>query len=126
MVLYSPHIWGAFLRAKRQERNWSMAEMSRVIGCTIMWISLQERGRLPHPEWVKKAALALGEDPHEWLRVYMEAVADAIQVDPDLIFQQEPPADNPLPRELRNLLRRILTDNRKYQKALRVLEVIAE
>lgn len=126
MTYYSPLIWGSFIRNVRKSRGWTLQKMAEMCQCHYQYILDQEKGRLPDIGWVVKTAKLLGEDPEEWLRVYLEAKVDAVNYDPARIFSEKKHPLRDIPPELRAVLSTILRNGKLYQKALNMLKLLVE
>lgn len=61
---------GAAIRALRESRDWSLADLAAVTGVSVMGLSYLERGvRKPHRGTVQKVELGLGLAPGTYLRL---------------------------------------------------------
>lgn len=61
---------GAALRALRESRDWSLADLANVTGVSIMGLSYLERGaRKPHKGTVQKVEEGLGLPPGSYIRL---------------------------------------------------------
>lgn len=69
---------GAALRALRESRDWSLADLAAATGVSIMGLSYLERGaRKPHKGTVQKVENGLGLPPGTYARLLASADADA-------------------------------------------------
>jgi len=69
---------GAALRALRESRDWSLAELAAATGVSIMGLSYLERGaRKPHKSTVQKVENGLGLPPGSYSRLLVAADPDA-------------------------------------------------
>lgn len=69
---------GAAIRALREARDWSLAELAAVTGVSIMGLSYLERGaRKPHKSTVQKVENGLGLPPGTYSRLLVAEDADA-------------------------------------------------
>lgn len=63
---------GAALRALREARNWSLADLSAASGVSVMGLSYLERGaRKPHKGTVQKVEMGLGLPPGSYARLVL-------------------------------------------------------
>lgn len=85
---------GAAIRALRESRDWSLAELAAATGVSIMGLSFLERGaRKPHKSTVQKVENGLGLPPGTYSRLLVAADPEAELV--RLIAAQPPPGTNP-------------------------------
>jgi transcriptional regulator with XRE-family HTH domain len=69
---------GAAIRALRESRDWSLAELASATGVSIMGLSFIERGaRKPHKSTVQKVENGLGLPPGTYSRLLVAADPDA-------------------------------------------------
>jgi transcriptional regulator with XRE-family HTH domain len=69
---------GAALRALREVRDWSLADLAAATGVSIMGLSFLERGaRKPHKSTVQKVENGLGLPPGTYSRLLVAADPDA-------------------------------------------------
>jgi transcriptional regulator with XRE-family HTH domain len=69
---------GAAIRALRESRDWSLAELAAATGVSIMGLSFLERGaRKPHKGTVQKVENGLGLPPGTYSRLLVAADPDA-------------------------------------------------
>ena len=69
---------GAAIRALRESRDWSLADLAAVTGVSIMGLSFLERGaRKPHKSTVQKVENGLGLPPGTYSRLLVAADPDA-------------------------------------------------
>jgi len=69
---------GAAIRALRESRDWSLAELAAATGVSIMGLSYLERGaRKPHKGTVQKVENGLGLPPGTYSRLLVAADPDA-------------------------------------------------
>ncbi|MCV7445742.1 transcriptional regulator [Mycobacterium paraense] len=69
---------GAAIRALRESRDWSLAELAAATGVSIMGLSFLERGaRKPHKSTVQKVENGLGLPPGTYSRLLVAADPDA-------------------------------------------------
>jgi transcriptional regulator with XRE-family HTH domain len=69
---------GAAIRALRESRDWSLAELAAATGISIMGLSYLERGaRKPHKGTVQKVENGLGLPPGTYSRLLVAADPDA-------------------------------------------------
>ncbi len=69
---------GAAIRALRESRDWSLAELAAATGVSIMGLSFLERGaRKPHKSTVQKVENGLGLPPGTYSRLLVAADAEA-------------------------------------------------
>jgi transcriptional regulator with XRE-family HTH domain len=69
---------GAAIRALRESRDWSLADLAAATGVSIMGLSFLERGaRKPHKGTVQKIENGLGLPPGTYTRLVMADDADA-------------------------------------------------
>jgi transcriptional regulator with XRE-family HTH domain/lambda repressor-like predicted transcriptional regulator len=69
---------GAAIRALRESRDWSLAELASATGISIMGLSFLERGaRKPHKSTVQKVENGLGLPPGTYSRLLVAADPDA-------------------------------------------------
>ena len=69
---------GAAIRALRESRDWSLAELAAATGVSIMGLSYLERGaRKPHKSTVQKVENGLGLPPGTYSRLLVAADPDA-------------------------------------------------
>ena len=69
---------GAAIRALRESRDWSLAELAATTGVSIMGLSYLERGaRKPHKSTVQKVENGLGLPPGTYSRLLVAADPDA-------------------------------------------------
>ncbi|WP_146751139.1 helix-turn-helix domain-containing protein, partial [Pseudomonas aeruginosa] len=69
---------GAALRALRESRDWSLADLAAVTGVSIMGLSYLERGaRKPHKSTFQKVENGLGLPPGTYSRLLVAADPDA-------------------------------------------------
>lgn len=69
---------GAALRALRESRDWSLADLAAATGVSIMGLSFVERGaRKPHKSTVQKIENGLGLPPGTYSRLLVAADPDA-------------------------------------------------
>jgi transcriptional regulator with XRE-family HTH domain len=69
---------GATLRALRESRDWSLAELATATGVSVMGLSYLERGaRKPHKSTVQKVENGLGLPPGTYSRLLVAADPDA-------------------------------------------------
>jgi transcriptional regulator with XRE-family HTH domain len=69
---------GAAIRALRESRDWSLADLASATGVSIMGLSYLERGsRKPHKGTVQKVENGLGLPPGTYSRLMVSADADA-------------------------------------------------
>jgi transcriptional regulator with XRE-family HTH domain len=69
---------GAAIRALRESRDWSLADLAAATGVSIMGLSFLERGaRKPHKGTVQKIENGLGLPPGTYTRLVMSDDADA-------------------------------------------------
>ena len=69
---------GAAIRALRESRDWSLADLAAATGVSIMGLSFLERGaRKPHKGTVQKIENGLGLPPGTYTRLAMADDADA-------------------------------------------------
>ncbi len=69
---------GAAIRALRESRDWSLAELASATGVSIMGLSYLERGaRKPHKSTVQKVENGLGLPPGTYSRLLVAADPDA-------------------------------------------------
>jgi transcriptional regulator with XRE-family HTH domain len=69
---------GAAIRALRESRDWSLADLSAATGVSIMGLSFLERGaRKPHKSTVQKVENGLGLPPGTYSRLLVAADPDA-------------------------------------------------
>lgn len=82
---------GAAIRALRESRDWSLADLAAATGVSIMGLSYLERGaRKPHKGTVQKVENGLGLPPGSYSRLVLAGEANA-----DLIDLLAPPAPDP-------------------------------
>ena len=85
---------GAAIRALRESRDWSLAELAAATGVSIMGLSYLERGaRKPHKGTVQKVENGLGLPPGTYSRLLVAADPDAELA--RLIAAQTPAAMTP-------------------------------
>jgi Helix-turn-helix len=85
---------GAAIRALRESRDWSLAELAAATGVSIMGLSYLERGaRKPHKGTVQKVENGLGLPPGSYSRLLVAADPDAELA--RLIAAQTPAAMTP-------------------------------
>lgn len=69
---------GAAIRALRESRDWSLADLAAVTGVSVMGLSYLERGsRKPHKSTVQKVENGLGLPPGTYSRLVVAGDADA-------------------------------------------------
>ena len=69
---------GAAIRALRESRDWSLADLAAATGISIMGLSFLERGaRKPHKSTVQKVENGLGLPPGTYSRLLVAADPDA-------------------------------------------------
>jgi transcriptional regulator with XRE-family HTH domain len=69
---------GAAIRALRESRDWSLADLASATGVSIMGLSFLERGaRKPHKSTVQKVENGLGLPPGTYSRLLVAADPDA-------------------------------------------------
>jgi transcriptional regulator with XRE-family HTH domain len=69
---------GATIRALRESRDWSLADLAAATGVSIMGLSYLERGaRKPHKSTVQKVENGLGLPPGTYSRLVVAGDADA-------------------------------------------------
>lgn len=69
---------GAAIRALRESRDWSLAELAAATGVSIMGLSFLERGaRKPHKSTVQKVENGLGVPPGTYSRLLVAADPEA-------------------------------------------------
>jgi transcriptional regulator with XRE-family HTH domain len=69
---------GAAIRALRESRDWSLAELAAATGVSVMGLSYLERGaRKPHKSTVQKVENGLGLPPGTYSRLLVAADPDA-------------------------------------------------
>lgn len=69
---------GAALRALRESRDWSLADLAAATGISVMGLSYLERGaRKPHKSTVQKVENGLGLPPGTYSRLLVAADPDA-------------------------------------------------
>ena len=69
---------GAAIRALRESRDWSLADLAAATGVSIMGLSFLERGaRKPHKSTVQKVENGLGLPPGTYSRLLVAADPDA-------------------------------------------------
>ena len=69
---------GAAIRALRESRDWSLAELAAATGVSIMGLSYLERGaRKPHKSTVQKVENGLGLPPGTYSRLLVAADPEA-------------------------------------------------
>ncbi len=69
---------GAAIRALRESRDWSLADLAAATGVSIMGLSYLERGaRKPHKGTVQKVENGLGLPPGTYSRLLVAADPDA-------------------------------------------------
>ena len=69
---------GAAIRALRESRDWSLADLAAATGVSIMGLSYLERGaRKPHKSTVQKIENGLGLPPGTYLRLVLADDAEA-------------------------------------------------
>lgn len=69
---------GAAIRALRESRDWSLADLAAATGVSIMGLSFLERGaRKPHKSTVQKVENGLGLPPGTYSRLLVAADSDA-------------------------------------------------
>lgn len=82
---------GAAIRALRESRDWSLAELAAATGVSIMGLSFLERGaRKPHKSTVQKVENGLGLPPGTYSRLLVAA-------DPEAELARLMAADPPAP-----------------------------
>lgn len=82
---------GAAIRALRESRDWSLAELSTATGVSIMGLSFLERGaRKPHKSTVHKVENGLGLPPGTYSRLLVAADPEA-ELARLLVAQSPPP-----------------------------------
>ena len=87
---------GAALRALRESRDWSLADLAAATGVSVMGLSFLERGaRKPHKGTVQKVENGLGLPPGTYARL-------VVARDPDTELAQLV-AGQPLPETRRDL-----------------------
>jgi transcriptional regulator with XRE-family HTH domain len=85
---------GAAIRALREARDWSLAELATATGVSVMGLSYLERGaRKPHKSTVQKVENGLGLPPGTYSRLLVAADPDAELA--RLIAAQTPEAMTP-------------------------------
>src|ERR1700759_1243671 len=68
---------GAAIRALRESRDWSLADLAAATGVSIMGLSFLERGtRKPHKSTVQKVENGLGLPPGTYSRLLVAADPD--------------------------------------------------
>ena len=69
---------GAAIRALRESRDWSLADLAAATGVSVMGLSYLERGaRKPHKGTVHKVENGLGLPPGSYARLAAAADPDA-------------------------------------------------
>jgi transcriptional regulator with XRE-family HTH domain len=69
---------GAAIRALRESRDWSLADLAAVTGISVMGLSYLERGaRKPHKSTVQKVENGLGLPPGTYARLVVAGDAEA-------------------------------------------------
>ena len=87
---------GAAIRALRESRDWSLAELAAATGVSIMGLSFLERGaRKPHKSTVQKVENGLGLPPGTYSRLLVAADPDAELA---RLIAAQPPAATPARR----------------------------
>jgi len=87
---------GAAIRALRESRDWSLAELAAATGVSIMGLSYLERGaRKPHKGTVQKVENGLGLPPGTYSRLLVAADPDAELA---RLMAAQPPAAMPARR----------------------------
>lgn len=87
---------GAAIRALRESRDWSLAELAAATGVSIMGLSFLERGaRKPHKSTVQKVENGLGLPPGTYSRLLVAADPDAELA---RLMAAQPPASLPARR----------------------------
>lgn len=87
---------GAAIRALRESRDWSLAELATATGVSIMGLSFLERGaRKPHKSTVQKVENGLGLPPGTYSRLLVAADPDAELA---RLMAAQPPAPPPARR----------------------------
>jgi len=85
---------GAAIRALRESRDWSLAELAVATGVSIMGLSFLERGaRKPHKSTVQKVEDGLGLPPGTYSRLLVAADPEAELA--RLLVAQSPPPPPP-------------------------------
>jgi transcriptional regulator with XRE-family HTH domain len=84
---------GAAIRALRESRDWSLADLAAATGVSIMGLSFLERGaRKPHKSTVQKIENGLGLPPGTYSRLLVAADPDAELA---RVMAAQPPDDRP-------------------------------
>lgn len=87
---------GAAIRALRESRYWSLADLAAATGVSIMGLSYLERGvRKPHKTTVQKVESGLGLTPGTYSRLLVAADPDAELT--RLVADKQPAAATPRP-----------------------------
>src|SRR5271157_5847132 len=87
---------GAAIRALRESRDWSLADLAGATGVSIMGLSFLERGaRKPHKNTVQKVENGLGLPPGTYSRLLVAADPDAELA---RLIAAQPPAAMPARR----------------------------
>jgi len=87
---------GAAIRALRESRDWSLADLAAATGVSIMGLSFLERGaRKPHKSTVQKIENGLGLPPGTYSRLLVAADPDAELA---RLMAAQPPAAMPAQR----------------------------
>jgi len=87
---------GAAIRALRESRDWSLAELAAATGVSVMGLSFLERGaRKPHKSTVQKVENGLGLPPGTYSRLLVAADPQAELV---RLLAAQPPAAMPARR----------------------------
>ncbi|BBY99308.1 helix-turn-helix domain-containing protein [Mycolicibacterium fallax] len=86
---------GAAIRALRESRQWSLADLAAATGVSVMGLSYLERGaRKPHKSTVQKVEIGLGLPPGSYSRL-------ALSEDPDALLAELLAAETPEPAAVR-------------------------
>lgn len=90
---------GAAIRALRESRDWSLADLAAATGVSIMGLSYLERGaRKPHKGTVHKVEDGLGLPPGTYTRLVLADDPDAELAELLTRADQRPPAGRDTPR----------------------------
>ncbi len=90
---------GAAIRALRESRDWSLADLAAATGVSIMGLSYLERGaRKPHKGTVQKVEDGLGLPPGTYTRLLLADDPDAELAELMTRVDQRAPADRDTPR----------------------------
>ena len=90
---------GAAIRALRESRDWSLADLAAATGVSIMGLSYLERGaRKPHKGTVQKVENGLGLPPGTYARLMVAGDPDAELADILSTAQPDPGASSQPPR----------------------------